>query len=54
MNQTKSDVELLWDALRFKFGDARLWHELNPMEQHGFIQGINMILGTFVNQTQGD
>jgi hypothetical protein len=40
----QSDVEKFWIGLATKFGDNRNWHQLNPMEQQMFIQGINMIL----------
>ena len=39
-----SDVEKFWTVVAAKFGDNRIWHQLNPMEQQMVIQGINMIL----------
>jgi hypothetical protein len=39
-----SDVEKFWAKVAEKFGDKRTWHELEPMQQHMVIQGINMIL----------
>jgi hypothetical protein len=43
-NQEKSVVEQYWDATRVKFDNQRQWNQLEPQEQHVFIQGINMIL----------
>ncbi len=40
-----SDVERFWNTVSAKFGDGRIWHQLDPMEQIQVIQGINMILG---------
>jgi hypothetical protein len=47
MNQ-QSQVEEFWDKIKLHFGDTRTWTELNPVEQHTFIQGINSILSVFI------
>ena len=46
-----SDIEKLWTALAAKFGNGRTWHQLETMEQHTFIQGVNMIMQV-VGRTQ--
>lgn len=44
MNENKSDVERLYDAIAAKFGVQKKYHELHPMEQMQLVQAINMIL----------
>jgi len=39
-----SEVEQFYAAIASKFGVKRKWHELHPVEQHQFVQAINMIL----------
>ena len=40
-----SDTERFYIAIRDKMGGTRDWHSLHPMEQHQFIQAINIIIG---------
>lgn len=44
-NQNLSDVEIFWNALKSKTGDARDWHDLTPNQQLAIIQAINMVIG---------
>ena len=46
--QNQSQVEQFWDKIKVSFGDTRTWNELNPVEQHTFIQGVNTILSVFI------
>lgn len=41
-----SDVERFFYAIQkhFNVDQNRKWSDLNPMEQHQFIQGINFVL----------
>lgn len=39
-----SETEQFYAAIASKFGVKRKWHELHPVEQHHFVQAINMIL----------
>lgn len=43
----KSEVEKCYAAMAAKFNYNRAWHELHPLEQHQFVQGINLILSVF-------
>lgn len=43
-NQTKSEVEIYWDAIRAKSGDNRSWQQLSPRNQEIVIQSINALL----------
>ena len=39
---SRSEVERMWDAMAAKFGVHRKWHDLHPMEQVQAIQALNM------------
>ena len=40
---TRSEVERMWDAMAAKFGVHRKWHDLHPMEQMQCVQALNML-----------
>ena len=44
-----SQVEELYAKLAEKMRIKRKWSELHPMEQHQFVQAINMILQVVYN-----
>lgn len=39
-----SEVETFYYAICKHTGSSRKWHELDPMQQHQFIQALNIIL----------
>ena len=40
-----SETEIFYQAIADKFGVQRKWGDLHPIEQHHFVQALNMILG---------
>ena len=44
MNENKSDVEKLYNAIAAKFGVQKKFSELTPMEVNVLCQGVSMIL----------
>lgn len=40
-----TETEIFYQAIANKFGVQRKWSDLHPMEQHQFVQALNMILG---------
>ena len=44
MNENKSDVEKLYNAVAAKFGVQKKFSELTPMEVNILCQGVSMIL----------
>jgi hypothetical protein len=40
----KSEVEIYWERIAEKFGDARKYHELNTQQQQTVIHSINAML----------
>lgn len=41
---TRSEVERMWNAMAAKFGVRRKWHDLHPMEQMQLVQICNILL----------
>lgn len=39
-----SEIEQLYLKLRTTFGGTRDWKDLNPMEQHQFVNAVNAII----------
>jgi hypothetical protein len=39
-----SDVEKFYSAVTAKFGINVAWHQLHPMQQMQFVEGINQIM----------
>jgi hypothetical protein len=39
-----SDCEKFYAAIVAKLGGTRNWEQLSPMEQHNFVQALNIIL----------
>jgi len=46
-----SDVEKFYKAARKHFPSSKQWSQLNQFEQMQLIQGINLILGVFANES---
>ena len=46
-----SDVERFYEAARKHFDGSKPWNKLNPFEQLQLIQGLNLILGVFANES---
>ena len=44
MNENKSDIEKLYNAIAAKFGVQKKFSELTPMEVNILCQGVSMIL----------
>ena len=44
MNESKSSVELFYEAVAAKFGVQKKFSELTPMEVNILCQGVSMIL----------
>ena len=44
MNENKSDIEKLYNAIAAKFGVQKKFSELTPMEVNTLCQGVSMIL----------
>jgi hypothetical protein len=40
-----SDCEKFYGAIVAKLGGTRSWEQLNPMEQHQFVQALNIMIG---------
>lgn len=40
---SRSEVERMWDALATKFGVHRKYHDLHPMEQMQLVQVLNVL-----------
>ena len=45
-----TDTEKFYAAVVSKLGGTRTWNELHPMEQHQFVQALNIILGLCSSQ----
>jgi hypothetical protein len=39
-----SDTERFYAAIVAKLGGTRTWEQLSPMEQHNFVQALNIML----------
>lgn len=39
-----SDTERFYAAITTKLGGTRSWSTLSPMEQHNFVQALNIML----------
>ena len=44
MNENKSDIEKIYNAIATKFGVQKKFSELTPMEVNILCQGVSMIL----------
>lgn len=48
-----SDVERFYQNIQAQLGGTIPWNSLHPMQQHEFIQAINIILGTCSTRVGG-
>lgn len=39
-----SETEQFYAAITTKLGGSRSWEQLQPMEQHNFVQALNIML----------